>query len=110
MYKSRLVCGNLLFLAGAIPAIWMLSQLAPDEASAQAAVVGLFIFGILTPLMAVGALFSVSAVLQLNHVAKIRAARLNTLLGGVLLAMGWLIFGATVTLIGVVIYTVLISM
>jgi len=107
MYKSRLVCGNLLFLAGAIPAIWMLSQLAPDEAAAQAAVVGLFIFGILTPLMAVGALFSVSAVLQLNHVAKIRAANLDNLFGRFLLAVGWLICCATVTLIGVVIYAVL---
>jgi uncharacterized membrane protein len=88
----------------------MLSELAPDEASAQAAVVGLFIFGILTPLMALGVLFSISAVLQLNHVDKIRAARLNTLSGGVLLAFGWLILGTTVTLIGVVIYTVLIGM
>lgn len=107
MYKSRLVCGNLLFLAGAIPAIWVLSQLAPDEASAQAAVVGLFIFGILTPLMAVGALFSTSAVVQLTSLTKIKTANLDNTTGRLLIAVGWLICCAAVTLIGFIMFAIL---
>lgn len=107
MYKTRLFWGNLLFLLGIIPAMLMLNRVVPDEASAQAAVVGLLILGILIPLMAVGALFSVSAVLRLNSLSKVRNAKLDNWRGSLLIVIGWLIGGLVVFVIGFIIFALL---
>lgn len=107
MYKSRLIWGNTLFLAGAVPAILLLKAMTPDEAAAQAGAVGFFILSVLAPLMAIGALFSTSAVVQLNSLAKIKTANLDNTTGRLLIAVGWFICCAAVTLMGFIVFAVL---
>lgn len=110
MYKSRLIWGNTLFLAGAVPAILLLKAVAPDEAAAQAGAVGFLILSVLAPLMAIGALFSTSAVVQLTSLAKIKTAAMNNSIGALLIAFGWFICCVAVTLMGFIVFAVLRSL
>ncbi len=91
MYKSRLYSGNILFLLGAFPALYVLYGITFDEAAAQAGVVGLFIFFALGPFLAFGSLLSVSAVLRLTNLKQIKAAKLHSPIGTISIALGWLI-------------------
>lgn len=89
MYKTRLYCGNILCLSGALPALYMLNMLSAEESSAQAGVVGLFIFVVLGPMSALGALLSITAVVNLTSMQKVKTAKLNTPVGIVAIALGW---------------------
>ncbi|WP_143047979.1 hypothetical protein [Thalassotalea agarivorans] len=96
-----------MFLVGFIPAAIMLSNIAPDEATAQAGSVGLFIYVTLLPAIVIGALLSISAILKLNSLQKINSASLNNIVGSISIFVGWVILLFTVTVIGFIAFAVL---
>ena len=100
VYKSRLYWGNLIFVGGAIPAFLMLNGIGPNESSSQAGAVGLFVIGILLPLIGVGSILSITAVIKLTNIQKLQKAHLNNMAGIISLSIGWLILLLVVNVVG----------
>ncbi len=91
MYKSRLYSGNTLFLVGALPVFLLLNSLSPTDGAAQAGAVGVALLFVLGPLMLIGGILALSALIKLANLERIQNSQLNTPFGILAMTFGWVI-------------------